>query len=328
MVGWGRTEAEFRDQESAVRATIDTPDLTLEERWPATLPYRQGVLVFGRNWTFSELERRAVTARPAARRRCGRWSIRQSWRRCTRGGSGTTAGRTGFAPSSRSGSVLCRGDRDCSPCSPDRSVAGPSLTVPNSLTSSVPDDLVWVLVFLLAFCLALFTTAAIHGPWWLATLGLWSLVLLLGVWSAATTTTRGLTLAVVLAVATLLAVVVLLSSAARRGLGWWEFPLVLGLIGLVLTLCALDFARIRTAARVSMAPGLCGPDDEPAVFLVLPAAFAAGAAVAEIAVGLTMAATRAAQRQGHGRWPYVVLAAVVVLRLVQEVRRLSRSRPG
>src|SRR4051812_1613986 len=44
-----------------------------------------------------------------------------------------------------------------------------SLTVPNSLTSSVPDDVVWLLVFLLAFCLALFTTAASHGPWWLAT---------------------------------------------------------------------------------------------------------------------------------------------------------------
>ena len=80
-----------------------------------------------------------------------------------------------------------------------------SLTVPNSLSSSVPDDVVWLLVFLLAFCLALFTTAAIHGPWWLATLGIWSLALLLGIWSAATTTTRGLTPAVVLAVVTLLA---------------------------------------------------------------------------------------------------------------------------
>ena len=60
---------------------------------------------------------------------------------------------------------------------------------------------------------------------------------------------------------------------------------------------------------------------------MLPAAFAAGAAVAEIAVGLTLVATRTAQRQTAGRWPYVVLAAVVVLRLAQEGRRLSGFDP-
>jgi hypothetical protein len=206
-------------------------------------------------------------------------------------------------------------------------LAGPirgwsELTVPNSLTSSVPEDLVWVLIFLLAFCLALFTTAAIHGPWWMKGLGLLALVLLLGVWSAATTTTRGLTLAVVAAAATIVVVVVLLIVRRRRGLGWWEFPVVLGLIGLVLTLCLLDFAESERLSGFRWAPVFLDQTMILLTFLVLPAAFAAGAAVAEIAVGLTVAATRSAQRQGHGRWPYVVLAVVVVLRLVQEVRRL------
>lgn len=59
------------------------------------------------------------------------------------------------------------------------------------MTSSVPDALVWVLVFLLAYCLALLTTAALHGPWWLTVLGLLSVALLLGAWSVATATTRG-----------------------------------------------------------------------------------------------------------------------------------------
>ena len=53
IVGWGPKTAEFRDQEWTVRATIDTPDVDLVRSLPATLAYRQGVLVFGRNWTFS-----------------------------------------------------------------------------------------------------------------------------------------------------------------------------------------------------------------------------------------------------------------------------------
>ena len=53
MVGWGRTEAEFRDGDGAVLATIDTPDLTLKSARVQPLPYRQGVVVFGSNWTFT-----------------------------------------------------------------------------------------------------------------------------------------------------------------------------------------------------------------------------------------------------------------------------------
>ena len=201
------------------------------------------------------------------------------------------------------------------------------LTVPNSLSSSVPADLVWVLVFLLAFCLALFTTAAIHGPWWMTCLGLLALVLLLGVWSVATTTAHGLTVAVPAAGTTILVVVVLLIVRRRRGLGWWEFPLVFGLIGFVLALCLLDFARSERLLGFRLAPIFVDQTISLLAFLVLPAAFAAGAAVAEIAVGLTVVAARAAQRQSAGRWPYVVLAAVVVLRLAQEVRRLIGLDP-
>ncbi len=201
------------------------------------------------------------------------------------------------------------------------------LTVPNSLTSSVPADLVWVLVFLLAFCLALFTTAAIHGPWWMTALGLVALVLLLGVWSVATTTAHGLTLAVLAAAVTILVVAVLLVVRRRRGLGWWEFPVVFGLIGFVLALCLLDFARSERLLGFRLAPIFLDQTISLLAFLVLPAAFAAGAAVAEIAVGLTVVATRAAQRRSAGRWPYLVLAAVVVLRLAQETRRLVGLDP-
>ena len=201
------------------------------------------------------------------------------------------------------------------------------LSVPNSLTSSVPDALVWLLVFLLAFCLALLTTAAIHGPWWLSVLGLLSVGLLLGSWSIATTTTRGVVVAAGIPVLAMAAILVLLVVRRRRGLAWWEFPLVLGLIGLVLTLCLQAFAASDRLLGFRFAPIFVDQTLGLLTFLVLPAAFAAGAAVAEIAVGLTLVATRTAQRQTAGRWPYVVLAAVVVLRLVQEGRRLSGFDP-
>lgn len=200
------------------------------------------------------------------------------------------------------------------------------LTVPNSLTSSVPDALVWLLVLLLTFCLALLTTAAIHGPWWLSVLGLLSVGLLLGAWSIATTTTRGVVVAAGIPVLALAAVLVLVIRR-RRGLAWWEFPLVLGLIGLVLTLCLQAFATSDRLLGFRFAPVFVDQTLGLLTFLVLPAAFAAGAAVAEIAVGLTLVATRTAQRRTAGRWPYVVLAAVVVLRLVQEGRRLSGFDP-
>lgn len=53
MVGWGRTEAEFRDTGYALLRTIDTPDLSLTSALRTPLAYRQGVIVFGQGWSFT-----------------------------------------------------------------------------------------------------------------------------------------------------------------------------------------------------------------------------------------------------------------------------------
>lgn len=201
------------------------------------------------------------------------------------------------------------------------------LSVPNSLTSSVPTGVTWVLVFLLAFCLALFATAAIHGPWWLAALGLVATALLLGTWASVTTVGRGMTGALALAMGTVGTLLVLRAARRRRVLAWWEFPLVLGLIGLVLAVCTHDYAVMERERGFRWIPLFLDQTASLLTYLVLPAAFAAGAAVAEIAVGLTTVATRTAQRAASGRWPYVVLAVLVLLRLVQETVRLGRVDP-
>ena len=214
-----------------------------------------------------------------------------------------------------------------------------SLSVPNTVTSSVPDNVVWLLIFLLGFCLALFTTAAIHGPWWLRALGLVVLVLLLGIWAGATVPTRGLGAPLIAALLTVLIVVALTMIRGRRELAWWEFPVILGLIGLVLALSTLDFGRTGRQLGFRMAPVFVDQTMSLLTFVVLPAAFAAGAAVAEIAVGVTMATTKVTQRQSSGdrqssggrqtgRWPYVVLIVLLVLRLIQEAVRLRDFDPA
>ena len=53
VVGWGATEAEIRRRDWTVLATIDTPDASLAHALGPTLAYRQGVMLFGRGWTFT-----------------------------------------------------------------------------------------------------------------------------------------------------------------------------------------------------------------------------------------------------------------------------------
>jgi outer membrane protein assembly factor BamB len=52
-VGWGVTQAEFRDRDGTLLATIDTPDGSLARALGPTLCYRQGVMLFGQGWTFT-----------------------------------------------------------------------------------------------------------------------------------------------------------------------------------------------------------------------------------------------------------------------------------
>lgn len=53
MVGWGSSEAEFRDLDRVVLSTIDTPDVSLTSSGVPPLAYRQGVITFGRTWAFT-----------------------------------------------------------------------------------------------------------------------------------------------------------------------------------------------------------------------------------------------------------------------------------
>ncbi len=91
-------------------------------------------------------------------------------------------------------------------------------------------------------------------------------------------------------------------------------------VGVVESRSAKSFGFDFNVQLLQQTAGLLG-------FLALPAAMVAGAAVAEIVVRGTVSAVRQAQRLAHRRWPYVILAAVCLLRGVQAVRQFLNRDP-
>ena len=182
--------------------------------------------------------------------------------------------------------------------------------------SSTPVGLVWLIAFLVVVALALFTLAAMHGPWWLKILGFFVGAMLLAVWGVTGAAGTSL-LPTALAGAAILGLIAFWIARGRRSMAWWEFPLLLGLYALpvgavmaVMSANAENFGFEFALLLVEQTASLLG-------FLVLPAALVAGAAVAELTVAVTVAATRQAQLLAQLRWVYVAVTVLVVLRGVQ-----------
>ena len=93
--------------------------------------------------------------------------------------------------------------------------------------------------------------------------------------------------------------------------------MLLGLFGLGLGVAVAAMRRNAEMLGFQFTPLVLDQTASVLTFLVLPAALAAGVAVAEITVAGTVAAARQAQRLSRHRWPYVLLALLVALRLIQ-----------
>lgn len=205
------------------------------------------------------------------------------------------------------------------------------LALSTTAGAAVPRALVWILLFLLVFALTLFESAALRGPWWLKILGALVTVLVMGVWGLRGSVPGGLSLAPFAVGLLIIGVLVFIVVRARKPYAWWEFPVLftaisssvvlgLGMLGGGATTLGYDFAPVLLQLTMTLL-----------AYLVLPAALAAGASVAELTVSATLVATRQAQRLARGRVPYVVLAVVLVLRLAQsgwQVRRLDPVSRG
>ena len=186
-------------------------------------------------------------------------------------------------------------------------------------TVGLPSAAVWPLVVLLSFGTASLLTAALHGPWWLKILGLLVVLMITGIWSLRSPELTGGRGWVIAAGVIMVALVVFVILRWRRRFAWWEFAVSWTLVGAAMAVGVGEAREARrfgfevTAQLLQRTAALLG-------YLALPAAIVAGAAVAEVTVRATVAATRNATRLAHHRWPLVILAAVLALRGVQAVR--------
>ncbi len=191
----------------------------------------------------------------------------------------------------------------------------------------LPEVAVWPLVVLLSFGAASLMTAALHGPWWLKILGLIVVLMIGGSWTLRSAGLSGGLAWPVAGAVILLAVVVLVIVRWRRSFAWWEFAVLWVLVGGAM---AVGVGGAREAKRFGfeLSTQLLQQTAALLGFLALPAAIVAGAAVAEITVRATVAATRTATRLAPRRWPYAILAAVLLLRGRPGGAGMARPGPG
>ena len=200
-----------------------------------------------------------------------------------------------------------------------------TLIISGSLGVGMPDVTVWPMVVLLSFGTASLITAVLHGPAWLKIIGLLFVLAIMGTWSLRPTGQQS-PVWLVAAALIMITMVVLVIVRWRKPFAWWEFAGDLDVDR------RLDDHRSRripfgqelwfdfNVQLLQQTAGLLG-------FLALPAAMVAGAAVADVVVRATVSAVRQAQRLAHRRWPYVILAAVCLLRGIQAVRQFLNRDP-
>jgi hypothetical protein len=183
----------------------------------------------------------------------------------------------------------------------------------------LPEVAVWPLVVLLSFGTASLMTGALHGPWWLKLLGLVFALMITGAWTLRGADLSGGLVWPLAGAALMLALVVFVIVRWRRPFAWWEFAVLWALVGGAM---AVGVGGAREARRFGfeLSAQLLQQTASLLGFLALPAAVVAGAAVAEITVRATVAATRNAGRLAARRWPYLILAAVLLVRGGQGVR--------
>jgi hypothetical protein len=190
----------------------------------------------------------------------------------------------------------------------------------------LPAQAVWPLVLFLSFGVAALMAATQHGPVWLRLLGLLFTLIVMGTWSLRSPSLVGWAGWPILAAGLMLAILVLVIIRWRRSFAWWEFAVIWTLIGVTMTIGVAEtreakvFGQDFNPLNLQQTAALLG-------YLALPAATLAGASVAEVSVRATVSATQNAQRLASRSWPYVILAAISGIRLVQGGWQIAQRDP-
>ena len=188
-----------------------------------------------------------------------------------------------------------------------------SVTV-GSVTLSFPRPVLWIVLFLVVLAIALLQTAALHVTWWLTSV-VTALTVLVMLFAGATDASSPLSPGRVVTIVGGLTLIAFTIIRRRRAFAWWEFAVVLSIVG---------FTFAIATGRAAAASGPSGIDFGPTVLslvmssigqLAVPAALAAGAAVAELACSTALWAVGVVRRRLPSVALLIGLGVLVVWRI-------------
>lgn len=185
---------------------------------------------------------------------------------------------------------------------------------------SAPSGLIWVVMGLVYFALALFQTGTLHAAWWVRILGL--VVSFVGLTRAGSTGDHRTAATQMWVLMACFVVLVLLQVVRwRKAFVWWEFPIVLITFGMAL-ISAAGALNYSSALLSGAGTNFASITLAQLGFLVGPVAMASGFAIAQVAFATVVWTVDLGRRE----WPnwiiLVVLVGLLGWRLVAEVARV------
>lgn len=202
-----------------------------------------------------------------------------------------------------------------------------SVTV-GSETLSFPRPVLWIVLFLVVLAMALLQTAALHVPWWLAA-AVTALTVLVLLFAGSFDTDSVWSPGRVAAIVASIGIIVFTVIRRRHRFAWWEFALLFAGIGIAFAVATGRAAAESAPSGVDLGPMALSLVMSTLGQLAVPAAIAAGAAVAELSTSTALWSVGVVRRRLPATAIVVGLAIVVVWRAWALVGNLtSEERPG
>lgn len=181
-------------------------------------------------------------------------------------------------------------------------------------TLSFPRPALWILLFLVVLAMALLQAAALHVSWWLATAVTFLSVLVLlfagGLDNDTLFSTGRIT-----TIAASLGLIAFTIIRRRRRFAWWEFAVVLPIIGVAFAVATGRAAAVSAPNGIDFGPTVLSLTMSTLGQLAVPAAIAAGVAVAELSASTSLWVVGVVRRRLPAVAIVIGLAIVVVWRM-------------
>ncbi|HEU4849317.1 MAG TPA: hypothetical protein VFS93_02800 [Terrimesophilobacter sp.] len=188
-----------------------------------------------------------------------------------------------------------------------------SVTV-GSVTLSFPRPMLWMLMFLVVLSMALLQAAALHVAAWLST-AITVLVVLTLQFVSATDTSGILSPARVATIVAGVGLIVFTIVRRRHRFAWWEFAVILPVIGGSFAISAGRALALSAPSGLDFGPLMLSLTMSTLGQLAVPAAIAAGAAVAELSASTALWAVGVVRRRLPAIAIVIGLAIVILWRI-------------